>query len=561
MLLLFVAFWCGMLAVEINGYVNGSPAKFAWIYDVQGQVCGQVNRSGYSYAYWPNPSNVNSAYCVQACPSTYAADAGCYPGTATLGSCVAYPSQLVFGTMCAPQSTTNVTGFSSVTSAISANGIGSAFQDVSKAWQVELGMAFFAFGVGFLFMILMKYCAGVVAWTSILFTIGSFILMGVYCYQAYTDYQSGVLVGSSSNMYAMLAFSIIGFVFAGLTILFAICMFQRIRLAIAVIKTAAEFVGDCMGIVFVPTVYFFVLACFFVLWLSAQIFIFSCGNFSYNGSPFASVQITQSIQYSSIYHFFGLLWTCAFFGACCQFIVASTACVWYFSPVENGNKVMSSPISTSIFRLFRYHVGSMAFGALVLSIVQFIRWVVAYLQRKADVENANFAVKCVACCIDCILACVERFIMFLNKNAYIQVALSGKSFCSAAWAAFQLILRNALRFTAFESIVDVFLSLGILTIAMTPAVTGYIIMTKSTYFTSMLSSPLIPTTIIFIWGYVVGASFMNVYASSASAILQCFIIDEEMCGGGDAGGSQFMAQHCPESLKEIVGNNFNESKQ
>lgn len=43
------------------------------------------------------------------------------------------------------------------------------------------------------------------------------------------------------------------------------------------------------------------------------------------------------------------------------------------------------------------------------------------------------------------MKCVERFLKFLNKNAYIQAAIFGYSFCKAAKQAFFLILRNCMR--------------------------------------------------------------------------------------------------------------------
>jgi choline transporter-like protein 2/4/5 len=40
----------------------------------------------------------------------------------------------------------------------------------------------------------------------------------------------------------------------------------------------------------------------------------------------------------------------------------------------------------------------------------------------------EYVINCVRCC----LACVERIVQFINKMAYIQIALRGKNFCMAA---------------------------------------------------------------------------------------------------------------------------------
>lgn len=65
------------------------------------------------------------------------------------------------------------------------------------------------------------------------------------------------------------------------------------------------------------------------------------------------------------------------------------------------------------------------------------------------------------CVTRCCLDCLERFIKFITKNAYIQMAITGKSFCASAWNAFCLILKNAMRFGAVNSIGFIFNVLGV----------------------------------------------------------------------------------------------------
>jgi hypothetical protein len=58
------------------------------------------------------------------------------------------------------------------------------------------------------------------------------------------------------------------------------------------------------------------------------------------------------------------------------------------------------------------------------------------------------------------MACFERFIKFLNKNAYIQIALTGKSFCYAAKDAFWLIIRNPGKFGLVATLGGIFILIG-----------------------------------------------------------------------------------------------------
>jgi len=58
------------------------------------------------------------------------------------------------------------------------------------------------------------------------------------------------------------------------------------------------------------------------------------------------------------------------------------------------------------------------------------------------------------------MACFERFIKFLNKNAYIQISLTGKNFCLAAKDAFWLIVRNPGKFSLVTGLGGIFVTIG-----------------------------------------------------------------------------------------------------
>lgn len=84
--------------------------------------------------------------------------------------------------------------------------------------------------------------------------------------------------------------------------------------------------------------------------------------------------------------------------------------------------------------VLRYHLGSLAFGSLILAIVQFIEIALELVKKQAEANGAGnnkcfeYAINCLRCCMQC----VERIVQFINKTAYIQIALRGKNFCTAA---------------------------------------------------------------------------------------------------------------------------------
>ena len=68
----------------------------------------------------------------------------------------------------------------------------------------------------------------------------------------------------------------------------------------------------------------------------------------------------------------------------------------------------------------------------------------------------NRMTQCLLSCLSCIVACFERFVEFLNRNAYIQIALTGKSFCPAAKDAFESIWSNATRYSLVSGMGEIF---------------------------------------------------------------------------------------------------------
>lgn len=50
---------------------------------------------------------------------------------------------------------------------------------------------------------------------------------------------------------------------------------------------------------------------------------------------------------------------------------------------------------------------------------------------------------------------VQKVMQFINRNAYIMVAVKGTGYCTSAGRAIKLIVNNALRLVAVNVIVDV----------------------------------------------------------------------------------------------------------
>jgi len=115
---------------------------------------------------------------------------------------------------------------------------------------------------------------------------------------------------------------------------------------------------------------------------------------------------------------------------------------------------------------------------------------------------------------------------FINKNAYIQTAIFGSSFCGSCKEAFFLILRNAARVAAISYVSGGVVFVG--KVFITTLTTGISYFTIDHYVRDELYSIIGPLFFIAFIAYFIAGMFMSVYDMGIATILQCFVADEEM---------------------------------
>lgn len=119
-----------------------------------------------------------------------------------------------------------------------------------------------------------------------------------------------------------------------LSLIMLCCCCSRIKLLIAILKAAADFVTDIWSVVFVPPIMWVLLIVYFSWWVGTLLWIYTSGEKdteSMEGYPFIVYKL-NTMQRVELYTFlFGGLWGIAFLMAVQYFIVASAVCKWYFS--------------------------------------------------------------------------------------------------------------------------------------------------------------------------------------------------------------------------------------
>ena len=146
----------------------------------------------------------------------------------------------------------------------------------------------------------------------------------------------------------------------------------------------------------------------------------------------------------------------------------------------NKDEVPFFAILGSFYRCVRFHLGSIAFGSLLVAVVRFIRVILEYIDGKCKKYADNTFVRVVSCLFRCCFWCLENFLKFINKNAFIMIAIYGKAFCASARDAFFLLVENGVRAVVLNALSDFLLFLSKLAVTGIVSTGAFFVLTNQT---------------------------------------------------------------------------------
>ena len=328
------------------------------------------------------------------------------------------------------------------------------------------------------------------------------------------------------------------FAVAVLSCVVSIFLLPRVRLAVKVLMLTGQAVAASPGVVLVPLVTTLLTAVAVLLWVVVSVFLFSIGDVvpvsvpNVPGGIARTVQFNDTMRHMFVLHFFGILWVMAAFMALTQMVVGFVGVSWYFAPQEQGKRRILRCLSFRMLcTVLRYHLGTVAFGSLLIATVQFLRAAFEYYMRVVAKHENNPLVKMMACCVRCCLWCIECCLKFVNKIAYIFVGLTGKSFVPASCKAIEYITTNIVRVGVLVVLKAVFLFIGKLITGAVPALLVFVgLRTPSVSAFFMPDGPVtdayLPAVVVFLTGYTVGGLFASVLDTMSDAILMSYSYNE-----------------------------------
>ena len=386
-------------------------------------------------------------------------------------------------------------------------------------------------------MLRFPFLLTMVVWISIFSMAGLFGIAGYFSYQKANQWEDEEKFSDNAityTRYASYAFYILG----GIVLVVSCCMIQQIQLAIGCVKAAGKAINNMVLILLVPVIQTVGLIIFWLIWSYYAVHLASLGNITTRNLPVGLDGTEIAIRRFEFnddlvikcgwYLLFCLFWTAGFIVAVGDMVVAMAISKWYFA--TDKSRISSIIVGTSISTTCIYHLGTCAYGSLIISIIKLIRTILAKIQKKvAELSNQSIA-NCLLCCCQCFFCYLESCMKFINKNAYIQCAIFGTPFCQSGRKAFFLILRNAFRIAAVSYVSAAVLIIGKLFISSVTTVLAYFVMMEHVD-EDRLNHVAGPLVLVYFISYVLADMFMDVFEVGIATILHCFVADEEMFSG------------------------------
>uniref|UniRef100_A0A2K5M8V1 Choline transporter-like protein n=1 Tax=Cercocebus atys TaxID=9531 RepID=A0A2K5M8V1_CERAT len=615
---LFLLFILGYIVVGIVAWLYGDPRQVLYPRNSTGAYCGMGENKDKPYLLYfnifscilstniisvaenglqcPTPQMVITSLQQELCPSFL------LPSAPALGRCFPWTNVTLPELPGITNDTTIAQGISGLIDSLNARDISvKIFEDFAHSWYwilVALGVALV---LSLLFILLLRLVAGPLVLVLILGVLGVLAYGIYYCWEEYRvlrDRGASISqLGFTTNLSAYqsvqetwLAALIVLAVLEAILLLVLIFLRQRIRIAIALLKEASKAVGQMMSTMFYPLVTFVLLLICIAYWAMTALYLATSGqpqyvlwasNISSPGCEKVSINtscnpmdqpvnsscpglmcvfqgysskglVQRSLFNLQIYGVLGLFWTLNWVLALGQCVLAGAFASFYWA-FHKPQDIPTFPLISAFIRTLRYHTGSLAFGALILTLVQIARVILEYIDHKLrGVQNP--VARCIMCCFKCCLWCLEKFIKFLNRNAYIMIAIYGKNFCVSAKNAFTLLMRNIVRVVVLDKVTDLLLFFGKLLVVGGVGVLSFFFFSGRIqglgrdFKSPHLNYYWLPIMTSIVGASVIASGFFSVFGMCVDTLFLCFLEDLERNDG-----SLDRPYYMSKSLLKILG--------
>eukprot|EP00928_Gymnodinium_smaydae_P039420 TRINITY_DN26933_c0_g1_i1.p1 TRINITY_DN26933_c0_g1~~TRINITY_DN26933_c0_g1_i1.p1 ORF type:complete len:700 (-),score=135.14 TRINITY_DN26933_c0_g1_i1:39-2138(-) len=609
-LLVFLVFLGGMGYVMSWALQNGNPRRLVHGLDFEGRLCGvDPGVETKPFLFWcpsgavdslghPLALDLKSPICLSSCPGTAAETVPCSgprkTGTKSTGTPpyltytdtieyslvprTTYVTEELAGLYCIPSRaalgdlSTTLFEPNGPLGSLPSKGL-EAVGTLHRCYRLLLGAALMAIVLGYVYLILLRSFAEPLVQGALYFSCLFFLVLSLACFAGEIFTPSGAPELHKSwrahNLFyrqfdpdsARLYSNILGAVF-GVIFLIVTCMLcaaqEMIQTAVGCIEASTECLFTMPAMLFQPLLD----VCFKVLVYGSLLYglswLVSAGKMESSALSISGHEIgglSRSFHHTNeekamlLYYCFGCLWLMELTNSIADFVISYSVVLWYYTPKPKGCGPVF-PLARAFIIGITFHLGTLAFGAFLIATCRFIRAILMYIAREAK-ASGNQAAACCASCLACVVRCVQEFLEQLNKNAYIDVAITSNSFCTAAKDSFAFLTANGGTVLTLTGVCFVASFAGILAISGSVGAVVYYLVTTNERWTSDTSPQHVamPEVVVAVAACLAGLvafCFMVVFDHTSDTLLYTFVWNKEH-------GHNTVDKYATDSLVAITG--------
>ncbi|KAG1799715.1 plasma-membrane choline transporter-domain-containing protein [Suillus plorans] len=174
------------------------------------------------------------------------------------------------------------------------------------------------------------------------------------------------------------------------------------------------------------------------------------------------------------YAIFSYLWTSQVIGNVALATLAGGPYgSWYYFGPQEQQLMPKHPTLGAFGRASTLSLGSIAFGSLIVTILEIVRLILNAARNNANAQG-SFVEACLACCAEFFVGCIEGLVRYFNRYAYIEIALYGKPYIKAAKDTWTMFMDRGIDALVNDSLVGMTLTWGAYAIGLLCSLFGYL---------------------------------------------------------------------------------------
>jgi len=240
------------------------------------------------------------------------------------------------------------------------------------------------------------------------------------------------------------------------------CMRQTFRICVELMRQAGQTLCEMPSLLLFPFVVFISIAAHGLLLMRVLLGVVTLEESFFTDRLKWETPTIDDMNEARFYLgwtvIFSFLWIFYFHVAVFTVTVSGAVSHWYFyrndadrnagTGIHSDGWFFGRPVIVALARVYRYHLGSCAFGALLMATLNTLRLILEYINaRTKDSQEANPVLKITVQCLRCFLCCLDRCLQYITTYAYINVSVTGKGFCRSAHAAVILFVKYPIQVT------------------------------------------------------------------------------------------------------------------